>query len=643
MHKEVDTKTGKARLRDLPTANPNKRRNFLYQKAHISAVSAIILLFAAALLSVILFLSHRKNSRQEALNPPENPIHTDTDTVQEPQERPVLDLQGYEGFLPISLHAPSSVDMPADLKLYLDGTGKAFFFLPSYVPMDSLQFQFDETMYQIEIDGLSVCSSGSLAAYESGIEYPLRIADAETPSSDAGTTSITFMQSQNLPAVFISTATGSLDYMHLSREHREPGEFVCVLPDGQRDSSGALTARCHGNFSYLSVNKKSYQIYFETDTDVLSMGDGPRYILQANALDITRMRNGIVYSYCRDTGVPYAVDTEYVDLYFNGEYTGNYLLCERVEMGKDRVNLTENGYLIEKMIADRIKPGDRTFQVPGMNWFIIRSPDTVSDEALLEISDYMNHVKELIDHCDSQEKYEELAAEIDITSFAEMYLVNAITNDIDANIASTFYNLNGNGENRKLYAGPIWDYDNSFGRNGRGYDVELNAYPSGLCEELYHVPYFRDTVQEILHTTYQPILEQYLTDYIPWLQENIQPSVSMDLCRWQAEGYLPVTNVGRDDSIRYLCDYIRKRLAYVCDYIDHPEQYRHIRFVNTATGADYRDSELWIQDGGQISDDIIEEICDRFDCTGLQFENGIPYSNNYPVYSDITLYSTRSE
>lgn len=609
------------------------------RKSHIGAVLAVILLFTAALLFVILYFFHEKNPRQKALNPPENLICADTG--QEPQEAPALNLQNYEGFLPISLHAPSSVDMPADLKLYFDGTGKAFFFLPSHVPMDGLQFRFDETAYQIEIDGSAVVSSGSLAAYESGREYPLRIAGSDISSSDSETMSVTFMQSQNLPAVFISTATGSLDYMHLSREHREPGEFVCVLPDGKRDSCGALTARCHGNFSYLSVNKKSYQIYFETDTNVLSMGNGSRYILQANALDITRMRNGIVYAYCRDAGVPYAVDTEYVDLYFNGEYAGNYLVCERVEMGKARVNITEDGYLIEKMIASRIKPSDRTFQVDGMNWFIVRSPDTVSDEALLEISEYMNRVKELINNCDSPEKYEELAQVIDIASFAEMYLVNAITNDIDANIASTFYYLNGRGEDRKLYAGPIWDYDNSFGRNGRGYDIELAAYPSGLCEQLYHVPYFHDTVQEMLHTTYQPILEQYLTDDIPRLQAHIQPSVSMDLCRWQAEGYLPSTNVGQDDSIDYLYDYIRERLAYVCDYIDHPEKYHHIQFINTDTGADYRDSALWILDGTQISDDVIEEICDRFDCTGLQFGNGIPYANNYPVYSDTTLYSAR--
>ena len=636
MHK----KTSFARLRDLPPANSDKRRNFLYNKkvdikSHISAVSAVVVLFTAAFLFVVFF--YINNLPQDSSNVVEN--SPCADTFQEAQDAPAPSLQGYEGFLPISLHAASSVDIPADLKLYLDGSGSAFFFLPSHAAMDCLQFQFDETIYQIEIDGSLVRPSAPLASYESGREYSLRIITQGTSQSD--TMSLTFMQSQNLPAVFISTATGSLDYMHLSRDNQEPGDFICVLPDGTRDSSGALTARCHGNFSYLAVNKKSYQIYFDKDTNVLSMGDASRYILQANALDITRMRNGIVYAYCRDAAVPYAVDTEYVDLYFNGEYTGNYLLCERVEIGKDRVNLEETGYLIEKMISDRIKPGDRAFQVSGMNWFIIRSPGIVSDEALTEVTEYMNNIKERISYCDSQEKYEELDAVIDIASFADMYLVNAITNDIDANIASTFYYLNGTGNERKLYAGPIWDYDNSFGRNGRGYDIELSAYPSGLCEELYAVPYFHDTVKEKLNSTYQPLMEQYLTEYIPWLQAHINPSVCMDLCRWRAKGYLPVTNAGRDDSIQYLYDYIRKRLDYVSGYINHPEQYHHVRFINTSSGADYRDSELWVRDKELISDEVIEELYDRFDCVGLQFENGLTYTNNYPVYSDITLYSTR--
>ncbi len=44
---------------------------------------------------------------------------------------------------------------------------------------------------------------------------------------------------------------------------------------------------------------------------------------------------------------------------------------------------------------------------------------------------------------------------IDLDSFAAMYLMDLITNEVDANDYSTFYYiLQG-----KIYAGPAWDYD----------------------------------------------------------------------------------------------------------------------------------------------------------------------------------------
>lgn len=562
-------------------------------------------------------------------------------SAQEETDSLMPDLEQYEGFLPVCLQGDSLKDMPVDLNLYLDGTGKGYFFLPSFLSLDNLRFQFDETSYNIRIADETVRPLDCPSAFEPNREYSASITSSPEGSSDSGTFTLTFMQSQNLPSVFISTATGSLDYMHASREHKEPGSFACILPDGQLDSQGALSSvRCHGNFSFLAVDKKSYQIFFEENTSVLSMGAASRYILQANALDITRMRNGIVYSYCQDVGIPYSVDTSYVDLYFNGEYAGNYLLCERVEIGKDRIDLSPDGYLIEKMISERIKPDDCAFQVAGMNWFITRDPSTITEEELLKVSEYMNHVETLISQCDTKEKYTELSEYIDTDSFVDMYLVNAITNDIDANIASTFYYLHDNGNGLKLYAGPVWDYDNSFGRNSRGYDVELNAYPSGLCEELFRIPYFRDQAADRFHTAYDPLMEQYLTDTIPQLQAKLQPSVTMDLCRWKSKGYLPVSNLGREDSILYLYDYIRMRLDYIRDYISHPQTYHYVRFVNSTPNADYRDIELWIRDGEPITDDVMEEMEDRFECTGFSFGNGKPYSNTGPVFSDMTLYSS---
>lgn len=591
-----------------------------------------ILFLSIALLFVVHFCAAQENARI-----PSPAFNGETPSAEMRNAPQIPDLQSYEGFLSIGLRSAAPSLINSDLNLYLDGGGNCFFFLPAFASIDDFHICFDDALYDIEIDGSPVSAYDSLASCRVGERYPVTI---RTGAEDAASLTLTFLQSQNLPAVFISTATGSLDYMHASKEHREPGDFVCILPDGSTDSSGELSAiKCHGNASYIEAVKKSYQIIFDADTDVLSMGNASGYILQANAFDAAYMRNEIVYSYCREVGIPYAVDTEYVDLYFNGEYAGNYLLCEKVETGIHRIDISEDGYLIEKIMRSRIEEGDYAFSVDDMGWFIVKQPELLSDEALSFVSEYMNSVKTLIENCDSAEKFAKLSEQIDVGSFADMYLVNAITNDVDSNIASTYYYLSDSGEGYKLYAGPVWDYDNAFGRHERGYDTALSAYPSGYCEELYEIPYFRDIVAEKFNTVYAPLMETYLSDNIPQCRSYIHASVLMETCRWNAEGYHSSAHLGYDDAVSYLYDYIRSRLDHVRDRIDHPELYHHIRFINTAGRGEYRDSELWLKDGSRISDPIMEQMADRFYSDGFHFQNGTPFSNTRPVFSDMTLYS----
>ena len=88
-----------------------------------------------------------------------------------------------------------------------------------------------------------------------------------------------------------------------------------------------------GSSSFEIARKKSYKIIMDVPTDILSMGKANKWVLQANALDSTKARNGVAYELIRNLRLGYAIESTYVDVYFNGEYGGNYLLCEPVEVG----------------------------------------------------------------------------------------------------------------------------------------------------------------------------------------------------------------------------------------------------------------------------------------------------------------------
>lgn len=63
----------------------------------------------------------------------------------------------------------------------------------------------------------------------------------------------------------------------------------------------------------------------------------------ANHADPLLMRNRLTYDLAADFGLAYSPESRFVDLVVNGEYLGNYLLGEKIEVGTNRVDLATDG------------------------------------------------------------------------------------------------------------------------------------------------------------------------------------------------------------------------------------------------------------------------------------------------------------
>jgi hypothetical protein len=249
----------------------------------------------------------------------------------------------------------------------------------------------------------------------------------------------------------------------------------------------------------------------------------------------------------------------------------------------------------------------------------------------------MNNVEALIQDCDSDGKYAALQEYIDIDSFVDMYLINAITNDIDSNIASTFYYKKEAADDQKLYAGPAWDYDNAWGRMDNQLGYELNAYPTGLCEELFLNDRFREAVTEKYNDVAYPLMQDYLTTKIPQYLEQIASSIAMDSVRWQSDGYHSYYYTDYEAAVSYLEAYISERMDYLYSWLNHPEEYRRVLFVNATSNHKYRDTEYMIKDGEQIPDEVLAEILSRFEGSDFQNEDGSPFAPETAILDDIIL------
>ena len=145
-------------------------------------------------------------------------------------------------------------------------------------------------------------------------------------------------------------------------------------------------------------------------------------------------------------------------------------------------------------------------------------------------------------------------------SFAVMYLMDMITNDVDANAYSTFYYKLPVAQGGKLYAGPVWDYDRGFGNEERNIQVNINGYRNGLCEALYQNTFFRKRVRELYHEVFLPLSENSLRTFFEDTSAMLAASVRMDAARWQNN--LDRLNYSYDsfeDEIAYLRYYYQER------------------------------------------------------------------------------------
>ena len=107
------------------------------------------------------------------------------------------------------------------------------------------------------------------------------------------------------------------------------------------------------------------------------MGSGKDYALIANASDATLVRNDIARKLEVAVGIPYATTGRFADLYINGDYMGNYYLCASIEVGEERINITDMDKAQSKVFSRLNKDAFSVYETPEMKGWNL--PEVVSD------------------------------------------------------------------------------------------------------------------------------------------------------------------------------------------------------------------------------------------------------------------------
>ena len=276
---------------------------------------------------------------------------------------------------------------------------------------------------------------------------------------------------ESVPDLKITIDSGySLDTIHNDKEAKIRTK---VSVNGAWDESFNFSSlgaelKTRGNSTFL-MNKKPYQIKFDKKTDMFGMGKAKKWVLLANYVDGSFVRNKIVFDLCENIGMPYTIKSVFVNLYINGDYKGLYQLCEKVEIGDSRVPLADDfGVIAEMDAATRLEGEDFYFfsSVTGKP-FVYKEYNTDFEDAPAEdVAAVRSFFEERINLLENElynngRDWELLQSLIDIDSVIKFYFINEFCMNADACFASTYFYIDG--EDDILHMGPAWDYDRCFG------------------------------------------------------------------------------------------------------------------------------------------------------------------------------------
>lgn len=243
--------------------------------------------------------------------------------------------------------------------------------------------------------------------------------------------------------------------------------------DGSIDMEEAACGfRLRGNTTQ-EYPKKPFAIKLASKAKVLGMPKHKRWVLLANWMDRTMLRNAVAFEMAHQAeatlpdGLAWNPHGYSVELVINGRHVGNYYLCEQIKIDGDRVNirdcyedvLEENpnptaedcGYLLE---FDDNYDEVRKFRT-SHRYLPCMFKDEVPDNSV-----YLNYVQGKVQGIEDNlvnGNYVAAYNDLDINSVIDyFYLQELIMNSEYKHPKSIYMYIDGPG---KLTAGPIWDFD----------------------------------------------------------------------------------------------------------------------------------------------------------------------------------------
>ena len=447
------------------------------------------------------------------------------------------------------------------INIFDDKNGNYYLFIPAYADLEQISVFCDDS-HTFALENIVLSNEMLCKDFELNTPYVLKKDNNQLAK-------FWFYKSSNVATMYIETVSGNMNYIHENKDHEETVSVTLYSSDGNVNYHNYYsTLKGRGNATW-NFDKRPYSLTLPEKADLLGMSFSNSWILLSNSLDETNLNNYLVYNLASRIGIGWTPKCNWIDLYLNGEYSGLYLLTEKIDIESDKLNLN-------------IDSGDFLCKIDLQGrWESIRNPFLTDAGRTVEISfpqaltqsDYSR----IIEHVNQMEKTI-LTAEnlneksiIDLDTWICKYLIDEISGNIDSDIASSYFYFS----NGVFYAGPVWDYDLAFGNSMRNRDPhscvsknrnKAQTYISLYYPSLYQNSSFYDRMIVIYRTVFLPQVEKMIEYEIDDLSAHISDASEMNNIRWRSmydNNQVSISNNNTVRSCEELKNYLQQRLDFL--------------------------------------------------------------------------------
>ena len=280
-----------------------------------------------------------------------------------------------------------------------------------------------------------------------------------------------------------------------------------------------LTIRGRGNSTW-KYPKKPYTIKFEQKQEFIGMKKAKKWVLLANYLDRTLIRNATALEIARRTNLDWVSSGKFVEVFLNRKFLGNYFACEKIQINESRLNINEDSYLLD---FDKHYDEDFKFITSIKKLPVnIKNPNSPSQEQIEYITAFIDTIE-----CILYEECRNLAIEnyLDLQSFADYLIVYELTENTEPKHPKSVYMYKDSG---LLKAGPVWDFDwgTYIEEKVNGWRINKALWFNGLLSNQT----FIEKIQEEW-AQYKKDLEQ-IPQFIDSLADYIKESNDRNIAIW---------------------------------------------------------------------------------------------------------------